>query len=132
MVKIMLTGTYELRLNRSCALRLPKRIARELRAGSARKEVCFVAAEHLRCYTQSGARAYMDALRERRDAQSLAWARLVAANGTAKVSLGGMLRIPDKFCRVYGYQPKAKITLLGCGDYVELHPATDSPGPRCG
>lgn len=119
----MLIGTHELWLNKNCAFRLPKRIACALCADSGQKELCFAAARHLRCYSMEGARAYMDALIECGDARSLTWARLTAANGAALVSFGNMLHIPDALCSIYGYKPEMKITLLGCGNYIELYPA---------
>lgn len=116
----MLIGIYTLRLNKKREVRLPEKIVAGLCSGSGPRQVCFAVAEHMRCYSLEGARAYMSALQGLNTTQARELVRLVAAHGVADVSQGGVLRIPEAFCTMYHFTRTREITLLGCGDYVEL------------
>lgn len=116
----MLLGTYTLRLTEKCEVILPEKIISGLCAGGGRKEVWFVPAFHLRCYSYEGAlklRAVMSSLN---DEQTREWVRYTTMEGMARVAYGGMVRIPDTFCRHYGFVPSQEISLLGFVEYVEL------------
>ena len=120
----MLTGAYIVPLSEQYALRLPKKIAAVLcshcgRHGKSR-QVCFAAAQHLRCYSLEGVRAYVSELQSINNVQARVLLRLTVAHGLAVLSPNGLLRIPDAFCTAYNLMPSTEIHLMGCGEHIEL------------
>ena len=120
----MLIGTYEVWLDEDREFRLPEKIFAGLCPGGGKGEVWFAPSFYLRCYSFENVRKYCASLGSFNDEHANRWIRLTATEGMTKVWHDGTLRIPETFCRYFGFKPEQKIILQGYINYIELQPSS--------